>query len=153
MFGKARYTVRSFSIRRNEKISCYVTVRGEKALQLVVGFESSPLSAALSLRDIWGGTGHGTHKAGVWDRVQTAAILHVREGEKRVQPGGDGGCTRSSEHGSRIVRGRRSCNRARIPAASIEAARGMWAMGRSQKGVGEAEHFAATHSSTRARVS
>ena len=39
VYGKARYTVRTFAIRRNEKISCYVTVRGEKALQLIV---SSP---------------------------------------------------------------------------------------------------------------
>jgi large subunit ribosomal protein L11e len=31
----ARYTVRSFGIRRNEKIACYVTVRGEKATQLL----------------------------------------------------------------------------------------------------------------------
>jgi large subunit ribosomal protein L11e len=30
VFGKARYTVRSFGIRRNEKISCFVTVRGDK---------------------------------------------------------------------------------------------------------------------------
>lgn len=29
----ARYTVRSFGIRRNEKIACYVTVRGEKGMQ------------------------------------------------------------------------------------------------------------------------
>jgi hypothetical protein len=36
VFGKARFTVRSFSIRRNEKISCFVTVRGEKAMQLLV---------------------------------------------------------------------------------------------------------------------
>ena len=36
VFGKARYTVRSFSIRRNEKISTSVTVRGEKAMQLIV---------------------------------------------------------------------------------------------------------------------
>lgn len=36
VFGKARYTVRTFSIRRNEKISTSVTVRGEKALQLIV---------------------------------------------------------------------------------------------------------------------
>ena len=36
MYGKARYTVRTFSIRRNEKISCFVTVRGEKALSLIV---------------------------------------------------------------------------------------------------------------------
>lgn len=35
VFGKARYTVRQWSIRRNEKISCHVTVRGEKALQLL----------------------------------------------------------------------------------------------------------------------
>ncbi|KAL0362466.1 UNVERIFIED_CONTAM: 60S ribosomal protein L11-1 [Sesamum calycinum] len=28
VFSKARYTVRSFGIRRNEKIACYVTVRG-----------------------------------------------------------------------------------------------------------------------------
>ncbi|KAF5832225.1 60S ribosomal protein L11 [Dunaliella salina] len=35
VFGIARYTVRSFSIRRNEKISCYVTIRGEKAMQLL----------------------------------------------------------------------------------------------------------------------
>ncbi|CAI5461962.1 unnamed protein product [Closterium sp. Yama58-4] len=35
VFSKARYTVRSFGIRRNEKIACYVTVRGEKALQLI----------------------------------------------------------------------------------------------------------------------
>ncbi|KAK4776476.1 hypothetical protein SAY86_005164 [Trapa natans] len=27
VFSKARYTVRSFGIRRNEKIACYVTVR------------------------------------------------------------------------------------------------------------------------------
>ena len=31
----ARYTVRTFSIRRNEKISCHVTVRGEKALEIL----------------------------------------------------------------------------------------------------------------------
>ncbi len=36
VYGKARYTVRTFSIRRNEKISCHVTVRGEKAMQLLV---------------------------------------------------------------------------------------------------------------------
>eukprot|EP00195_Chlamydomonas_chlamydogama_P011274 CAMPEP_0202899166 /NCGR_PEP_ID=MMETSP1392-20130828/7468_1 /ASSEMBLY_ACC=CAM_ASM_000868 /TAXON_ID=225041 /ORGANISM="Chlamydomonas chlamydogama, Strain SAG 11-48b" /LENGTH=180 /DNA_ID=CAMNT_0049585279 /DNA_START=57 /DNA_END=599 /DNA_ORIENTATION=- len=35
VYGKARYTVRSFSIRRNEKIACCVTVRGEKAMQLL----------------------------------------------------------------------------------------------------------------------
>lgn len=34
-FATARYTVRSFGIRRNEKIACYVTVRGEKAMQLL----------------------------------------------------------------------------------------------------------------------
>ncbi|CAG9461934.1 unnamed protein product [Pedinophyceae sp. YPF-701] len=35
IYGKARYTVRSFSIRRNEKISCNVTVRGNKAMELL----------------------------------------------------------------------------------------------------------------------
>lgn len=44
LYGKARYTVRSFSIRRNEKISVYVTVRGEKAMQLLV--RCPPLLAA-----------------------------------------------------------------------------------------------------------
>ena len=34
-FSKARYTVRSFSIRRNEKISVHVTVRGDKALEIL----------------------------------------------------------------------------------------------------------------------
>ena len=34
-YPSARYTVRSFGIRRNEKIACYVTVRGEKAMQLL----------------------------------------------------------------------------------------------------------------------
>eukprot|EP00775_Hariotina_reticulata_P006253 gene6253-6491_t len=35
VFGKARFTVRTFGIRRNEKISCSVTIRGEKAMQLL----------------------------------------------------------------------------------------------------------------------
>ncbi|KAH6792316.1 Ribosomal L5P family protein [Perilla frutescens var. hirtella] len=35
VFSKARYTVRSFGIRRNEKIACYLTVRGDKAMQLL----------------------------------------------------------------------------------------------------------------------
>ncbi|CAH2058319.1 unnamed protein product, partial [Thlaspi arvense] len=35
LFCAARYTVRSFGIRRNEKIACYVTVRGDKAMQLL----------------------------------------------------------------------------------------------------------------------
>jgi len=33
--SKARYTVRSFSIKRNEKIAVHVTVRGEKAEELI----------------------------------------------------------------------------------------------------------------------
>ncbi|KAK3250662.1 60S ribosomal protein L11 [Cymbomonas tetramitiformis] len=35
VYSKARYTVRSFGIRRNEKIAVHVTVRGEKALSLI----------------------------------------------------------------------------------------------------------------------
>merc|ERR1711967_102931 len=31
----ARYTVRTFGIRRNEKIACHVTVRGQKAMDLI----------------------------------------------------------------------------------------------------------------------
>lgn len=39
VYGKARFTVRSFAIRRNEKISVFVTVRGDKAMQLLVGVQ------------------------------------------------------------------------------------------------------------------
>mmetsp|Transcript_887 Transcript_887/g.1303 ORF Transcript_887/g.1303 Transcript_887/m.1303 type:complete len:187 (+) Transcript_887:233-793(+) len=35
IFGRARYTIRSFGIRRNEKISAVVTVRGEKAREIL----------------------------------------------------------------------------------------------------------------------
>ncbi|KAJ1613038.1 60S ribosomal protein L11 [Cryptosporidium canis] len=35
VFGQARFTIRSFSIRRAEKISCYVTVRGDKAEEIL----------------------------------------------------------------------------------------------------------------------
>ena len=31
--SKARYTLRGFGIRRNEKIGCAVTVRGDKAMK------------------------------------------------------------------------------------------------------------------------
>lgn len=35
VFSRARYTVRAFSIRRNEKIACHVTVRGPKAAEIL----------------------------------------------------------------------------------------------------------------------
>ena len=35
VYGRARYTVRTFGIRRNEKISAYVTVRGAKVKNLM----------------------------------------------------------------------------------------------------------------------
>lgn len=35
VFGRARYTVRTFSIRRNQKISCSVAVRGDRATEIV----------------------------------------------------------------------------------------------------------------------
>ena len=35
--SKARYTVRTFSIRRNEKIAVHVTIRGPKAEEMCVG--------------------------------------------------------------------------------------------------------------------
>lgn len=33
--SKARYTLRGFGIRRNEKIACHVTVRGPKAEEII----------------------------------------------------------------------------------------------------------------------
>ena len=33
--SKARYTVRHFGIRRNEKIACHVTIRGPKAEEIL----------------------------------------------------------------------------------------------------------------------
>jgi len=35
VFSKARLTVRTFGIRRNEKIACYVTVRGDRAEEIL----------------------------------------------------------------------------------------------------------------------
>lgn len=35
VFSKARYTVRTFGIRRNEKIACHCTVRGPKAEEIL----------------------------------------------------------------------------------------------------------------------
>eukprot|EP00741_Cyanophora_paradoxa_P012396 tig00020610_g11977.t1 len=34
-FAKSRITIRQFGIRRNEKIACYVTIRGDKAKELL----------------------------------------------------------------------------------------------------------------------
>jgi len=33
--SRARYTVRAFSIRRNEEIAAHVTIRGEKAMEII----------------------------------------------------------------------------------------------------------------------
>jgi len=35
VFSKAKLTIRSFGVRRNEKIACHVTVRGEKAEEII----------------------------------------------------------------------------------------------------------------------
>ena len=35
VLSRARLTIRSFSIRRNEKIACHVTVRGKKAEEIL----------------------------------------------------------------------------------------------------------------------
>ena len=35
LFSKARLTIRSFSVRRKEKIACHVTARGEKAKEIL----------------------------------------------------------------------------------------------------------------------
>ena len=53
MYGKARYTVRTFSIRRNEKISCFVTVRGEKALSLIVSLSMLCSQVLVGARAWW----------------------------------------------------------------------------------------------------
>eukprot|EP01092_Planopodium_desertum_P011324 TRINITY_DN51584_c0_g1_i1.p1 TRINITY_DN51584_c0_g1~~TRINITY_DN51584_c0_g1_i1.p1 ORF type:complete len:252 (+),score=30.60 TRINITY_DN51584_c0_g1_i1:530-1285(+) len=36
LYSRARYTVRTFGIRRNEQISCHVTVRGKKAEEILL---------------------------------------------------------------------------------------------------------------------
>eukprot|EP00744_Colponema_vietnamica_P000201 GILI01000359.1.p2 GENE.GILI01000359.1~~GILI01000359.1.p2 ORF type:complete len:201 (-),score=62.60 GILI01000359.1:83-604(-) len=35
VFSKARFTIRSFGVRRNEKIACHVTIRGKKAEEIL----------------------------------------------------------------------------------------------------------------------
>merc|ERR1719487_327386 len=35
VFSKCRFTIRSFGVRRNERIACHVTVRGEKAEEIL----------------------------------------------------------------------------------------------------------------------
>jgi ribosomal protein L5 len=35
VFSRARFTVRTFGIKRNEKIACHVTVRGKKAEEIL----------------------------------------------------------------------------------------------------------------------
>ena len=35
MYSKCRLTIRQWRVRRNEKIACHVTVRGEKAEELL----------------------------------------------------------------------------------------------------------------------
>ena len=54
VFSKARYTVRSFGIRRNEKIAVHCTVRGPKAEEILergikVTFEFNMCPAILGL--------------------------------------------------------------------------------------------------------
>lgn len=48
VFSKARMTIRQWSVRRNEKIACHVTVRGEKAEDRVhsIWHHFAPLSIA-----------------------------------------------------------------------------------------------------------
>jgi large subunit ribosomal protein L11e len=46
VFSKARYTVRSFGIRRNEKIAVHCTVRGAKAEEILErGLKVRPVTA------------------------------------------------------------------------------------------------------------
>ena len=54
VFSKARYTVRSFGIRRNEKIAVHCTVRGPKAEEILErGLKVSNLSFSGSNCDIF----------------------------------------------------------------------------------------------------
>ena len=54
VFSKARYTVRSFGIRRNEKIAVHCTVRGPKAEEILErGLKVSNLSFLGSNCDIF----------------------------------------------------------------------------------------------------
>ncbi len=74
VFGRARYTVRTFAIRRNEKISCSVTVRGDKAMQLLVSLTLP------SLGIVRGGPfqGSNTINTSVWYRSYLHDVsLHV----------------------------------------------------------------------------
>lgn len=48
VFSKARYTVRSFGIRRNEKIAVHCTVRGAKAEEIL------ERGLKVSLNDVFG---------------------------------------------------------------------------------------------------
>ena len=50
VFSKARYTVRSFGIRRNEKISVHVTIRGEKAMEILERGLKVPLRCTSVIR-------------------------------------------------------------------------------------------------------
>lgn len=65
VFSRARYTVRSFGIRRNEKIACHVTMRGEKVRA------SLPLAPAR--RGSEGGGGGTEGEASGARRVATAS--------------------------------------------------------------------------------
>ena len=53
VFSKARYTVRSFGIRRNEKIAVHCTVRGAKAEEILErGLKVSKLMLADFLKNL-----------------------------------------------------------------------------------------------------
>jgi large subunit ribosomal protein L11e len=52
IFSKARYTVRTFGIRRNEKISAHVTIGNrDKAMQILVRIRVTSERADASRRD------------------------------------------------------------------------------------------------------
>ena len=85
VYGKARYTVRTFSIRRNEKISCFVTVRGEKALSLIVSvahtvqlgscwgkYDASSMACSSSVPQLISCQGRrmAIHHAAVWSQIR-----------------------------------------------------------------------------------
>ncbi len=81
VFSKARYTVRTFGIRRNEKIACHVTVRGEKAMNLIVraGAALPPRACGAAVR------GRAAGGPATLIRVQALTLPPLRAPLRRVR--------------------------------------------------------------------
>lgn len=91
--GRARYTVRQFNIRRNETISAFVTVRGEKAKDLISrGLKVKELELKKDNFASNGASsdrrrcGAGTAAASSGAPRRRAAVAHERHGTAAVAP-------------------------------------------------------------------